>query len=268
MTKLEDLMNLWTKGKFPQASLLISRDQEVALSMVKQFATKIFHEETKIPLENNPDFQIIEKVQNDDEIKKEITIDQIRKARCFLSNTAAISNSKILVVYQAESLNLNAANACLKMLEEPGCGSYIFLITYYQNAILDTLKSRCAIFNINAFSQSLLNQGYDNFLPKNTDELFKMASELALKKNLNLWNLYNISALELVSHMVKISSGILQDDLPAQLNFRSYNAHYLIYIYNRVKQVIEDTNMYELDKKQSVIMIYELVNCFEFLDYK
>jgi hypothetical protein len=63
--------------------------------------------------------------------------------------------------------------------------------------------------------------------------------------------------------MIKISSGVEKDDLPDQFCFRSYNTYYLIHIYNRIKQIIEDTNIYELDKKQSVIMIYELVSCRE-----
>ena len=259
MTKLEDLLSMWESNKFPQTSLFISADTLIALDLIKEFAAQIFSKETKISIENNPDFQIIEKITNEDDVKKEITIDQIRKAADFLHKTPAVSNTKILVIYQADLLNINAANASLKLLEEPGHKSYIFLITHYQNAVLDTIKSRCAIFNFPSISAKPPIDQYDFFLSKNTDELFKMASEMALKKNLEMWNSYNITALDLVGRMIKISSSIEKDDLPHHFCFRSYNTHYLIHVYNRIKQIIEDTDMYELDKKQSAIMIYELV---------
>jgi DNA polymerase III delta prime subunit len=260
MTTFDDLLSLWKSGNFPQTSLFVSEDTESALAIIKKFASQIFASETKIPLENNTDFQVISKISNEDEVKKEITIDQIRRATDFLSKTAGISNTKILVIYQADLLNLNAANASLKMLEEPGKRSYIFLVTHYQNAILETIKSRCAIFSLTSTS-STREVDYNFFMPKNTDELFKFASDLALKKNLEIWNEYTITALDLMSQMIKISSGIIADDLPRQFDFRDYNTHYLIHQYNRIKQIIVDTNEYEMDKKQSSIMIYEIVNC-------
>jgi hypothetical protein len=258
MTRFDDLIALWKSGNFPQTSLFVSQDTESAFTMIKQFAYQIFVAETNVPLENNPDFQVITKISNEDEVKKEITIDQIRKAADFLSKTAGISNTKILVIHQADLLNLNAANASLKMLEEPGKRSYIFLITHYQNAVLETVRSRCAVFHLNFDISQKFN--YDFFMPKNTDELFKFAADIALKKNLETWNEYIISALDLMGHMIKISSGILVDDLPREFDFRSYNTHYLIHQYNRIKQIIADTNAYELDKKQSSIMIYEIVH--------
>jgi DNA polymerase III delta prime subunit len=179
MTKLEDLLSMWESDKFPQTSLFISANPLMALDLIKEFAAQIFSKETKISIENNPDFQIIEKITNEDDVKKEITIDQIRKAADFLHKTPAVSDTKILVIYQADLLNINAANASLKLLEEPGYKSYIFLITHYQNSVLDTIKSRCAIFNLSNIPEKPPINQYDFFLPKNTDELFKMASEIS-----------------------------------------------------------------------------------------
>jgi hypothetical protein len=63
--------------------------------------------------EAHPDLKII------DTEKKVIPVDEIREARSFLSTSPMSSQFKTLLVISAERMNSAAANAFLKVLEEP-----------------------------------------------------------------------------------------------------------------------------------------------------
>lgn len=75
---------------------------------------------------------------------KPIKIDQIRELAGFVDQTAQQGGYKIIVLSPAETMNINAANALLKNLEEPA-GKTIFLLTSSElNQVLPTIRSRCA----------------------------------------------------------------------------------------------------------------------------
>lgn len=75
--------------------------------------------------------------------KSEIAIDDIRAGIQFLALTSANKNWRILVIDSADEMNENAANALLKLLEEPPEHSIIFLISHNMGKLLPTIRSRC-----------------------------------------------------------------------------------------------------------------------------
>ena len=74
---------------------------------------------------------------------KAILVDQIRALGEFLHLTPHIAARKVVVLAPAEAMNLNAANALLKLLEEPPAGSYLILIVTQLSRLPATLRSRC-----------------------------------------------------------------------------------------------------------------------------
>ena len=56
---------------------------------------------------------------------------------------------KIVCINYAETMNVNAANALLKTLEEPPQNSILFLISHRADSLLPTIKSRCQIWKFN-----------------------------------------------------------------------------------------------------------------------
>ena len=75
--------------------------------------------------------------------KKEITIDDIREGVKFLSLKSSSNEYRILIISLAEDMNINAANALLKMLEEPFPRSIILLLSQNTGKLLPTIASRC-----------------------------------------------------------------------------------------------------------------------------
>lgn len=85
----------------------------------------------------HPDVQIIEPDGT------QIKIDQIRILQEALVFKPLIGNRKIIIVDEAESLNLEAANCFLKTLEEPPDHSLLILVTSQPHRLLPTILSRC-----------------------------------------------------------------------------------------------------------------------------
>ncbi len=88
---------------------------------------------------SHPDALMIEP----DEPGKAIKIDQIRHAAGFVAQTAQMGGYKGIIIAPAESLNINAANALLKILEEPGAKTVFVLVSSQPGRVTATVRSRC-----------------------------------------------------------------------------------------------------------------------------
>ncbi len=74
---------------------------------------------------------------------KEIKIDQVRELSSFMTLSTHRDGFRVLVIYPAETMNLAAANALLKTLEEPPPRTVILLVTDQMTRLLATIRSRC-----------------------------------------------------------------------------------------------------------------------------
>ena len=72
-----------------------------------------------------------------------ISVDQIRALPDFINLSSHRGGPKVIVIHPAETLNVNAANALLKSLEEPPPRTYFLLVTHRPHQLLPTIKSRC-----------------------------------------------------------------------------------------------------------------------------
>jgi DNA polymerase-3 subunit delta' len=78
-----------------------------------------------------------------EEVDKAIKVDQVRDLVSFVVQTAQLAGRKVVLVEPAESMNVNAANALLKSLEEPSGNTVLLLISHQPSRLLPTVKSRC-----------------------------------------------------------------------------------------------------------------------------
>lgn len=72
-----------------------------------------------------------------------IPIEEVRRIKSFLAHTAAGSGARVVIVDRADELNLNAANALLKSLEEPPPRTHVLLVAGHPGRLLATIRSRC-----------------------------------------------------------------------------------------------------------------------------
>lgn len=73
----------------------------------------------------------------------EIRIEDIRELQDFISLSSHQGRGRVTVVYPAEAMNANAANALLKNLEEPPPGMHFLLVSHRPERLLPTILSRC-----------------------------------------------------------------------------------------------------------------------------
>ena len=90
--------------------------------------------------------------------KEAISVDDARKVPEFLSLTPAEGDWRVVIVDAVDQLNTNAANALLKILEEPPARAILFLICHKPGGILPTIRSRCRSFGLTAPSKPEFDQ--------------------------------------------------------------------------------------------------------------
>lgn len=92
-----------------------------------------------LAVQTHPDHYILEPEEAD----KAIRVDQVRQLVGFVTQTAQLGGRKVVLLEPAEAMNLNAANALLKSLEEPAGDTVLLLISHQPSRLLPTIKSRC-----------------------------------------------------------------------------------------------------------------------------
>ena len=86
---------------------------------------------------NNPDFQLIEPIEG------KVKIEQIREMQRKVAEKPIISNKKVYIIENSDTMTTEAQNCLLKTLEEPPEYITIILICSNENNLLSTIKSRC-----------------------------------------------------------------------------------------------------------------------------
>ena len=72
-------------------------------------------------------------------------IDHIRAVKHFLSSKPGVEEQKTALILQAETLTIEAQNALLKTLEEPGAEARIILVAPHTHSLASTIISRCQL---------------------------------------------------------------------------------------------------------------------------
>jgi DNA polymerase III subunit delta' len=83
-------------------------------------------------------------------LRSEIVVDDVREIASFLHLTAAEGGWRVVIVDGADAMNRNAANALLKILEEPPQRALLLLVAHSPGRLLPTIRSRCRHMKLSA----------------------------------------------------------------------------------------------------------------------
>lgn len=112
---------------------------------------------------HHPDYRVLSPEQEDEEKKDGkatrklpvIKIEAVRELIAFAQLSAAHRvGRRVIIVEPAEAMNLAAANALLKVLEEPPANVLFLLVSHNRERLLPTIKSRCRPFLLSRPSQA------------------------------------------------------------------------------------------------------------------
>ena len=84
--------------------------------------------------------------------KTELPVDEIRRTVGFFGSTAGEGGWRIAIVDPADDMNGNAANALLKILEEPPPRSLFLIVSHQPGRLLPTIRSRCRTLSLDPLS--------------------------------------------------------------------------------------------------------------------
>ncbi|MDS7597017.1 DNA polymerase III subunit delta' [Agrobacterium tumefaciens] len=95
-------------------------------------------------------------------VKSAITVDEVRRAGHFFSQTSGTGNWRIVIIDPADDLNRNAANAILKILEEPPKRALFLVLSHAPGKLLPTIRSRCMPLRMLPLSDANMVHALDN----------------------------------------------------------------------------------------------------------
>ena len=109
---------------------------------------------------SEPNLQLVRRPWDDKagRLRAEITVDEIRKLLSFFHLSAAEGGRRIAIIDAADEMNVAAANALLKVLEEPPKDGLILMIAHQPARLLPTIRSRCRILRLNPLKPDLMTQ--------------------------------------------------------------------------------------------------------------
>jgi DNA polymerase-3 subunit delta' len=84
--------------------------------------------------------------------REEIVVDDVREMGSFLALTPSMGGWRVVIVDAADEMNRNAANAILKLLEEPPSRTVMILVSHFPGRLLPTIRSRCRHMALNPLS--------------------------------------------------------------------------------------------------------------------
>lgn len=102
------------------------------------------HVSRQVAAEAHGGLLVLERGLNDRGVLRTvITVDETRETISFFGSTAAVDGWRVCIVDTVDELNASAANALLKILEEPPQQSLFLLVSHAPARVLPTILSRC-----------------------------------------------------------------------------------------------------------------------------
>ncbi|MCI2399250.1 DNA polymerase III subunit delta' [Aliiroseovarius subalbicans] len=149
-------------------------------------------------------------------LKADITVDEARKLKGFFALSASDGGRRVVIIDAADNLNSNAANAILKLLEEPPADAVLLLVSHQPSRLLPTIRSRCRELRLSPLSPPDLAQALEN-ADATPDASPEALGELAAGSVGEALSLTLMGGLKLYGDIVGIFAGAPRYDRPRAL---------------------------------------------------
>jgi len=95
-----------------------------------------------------------------------VSVDEIRRLRNFFALSSTSGGWRVAIIDSADEMNDNAANALLKILEEPPLRAMLMLIAHAPGRQLPTIRSRTQRLDLKPLTDEMLTAGLARLLPE------------------------------------------------------------------------------------------------------
>lgn len=172
----------------------------------------------RVAASGHADLKVVERGYTDDKktkLRNDIVIDDVRGIGHFLSLTPAEGGWRVVIIDAADEMNRNAANAVLKVLEEPPRNALMLLVSHSPGRLLPTIRSRCRRLTCKPLAEAtvadLLGRARPDLAPDDVTALARLG-EGSVGKALAL---AGEGGLDLYREVVGMLSALPKMDVPA-----------------------------------------------------
>jgi len=148
-----ELLRMTVSGRLSHALLLSGRPGTGCDELAIHFARRLLCEDSRagdaacgecractlLLANNHPDYKTLIPA----EAGKAIVVDQVRELAEFYALKPHYQRGKVTLICPADAMNRAAANALLKILEEPPSGAVLILVSHNFSSMPMTVRSRC-----------------------------------------------------------------------------------------------------------------------------
>jgi len=104
-------------------------------------------------------------VDDKGKLRSALIVDEVRKLGSFFGLTSGAGGWRVAIVDSADEMNDNAANALLKLLEEPPPRAMLLLIAHAPGRLLPTIRSRCQRLDLRPLTPADMAKALGLLLP-------------------------------------------------------------------------------------------------------
>ena len=131
----------------------------------------------KILAESEPRLVVVRKSFDEKRktFRSSIRVDEVRHLKTFFALSVSDGGGRVAIIDCAEDLNINAANALLKTLEEPPKDTIFLLVSHNPQSLLPTIKSRCRELRLSSLTESDLKSALEQInltIPENDSKIY------------------------------------------------------------------------------------------------
>ena len=162
------------------------------------------------------DLATIERTINPDNgrLRTEIVVSDVRRAGGFLNLTSAEGGWRVIIVDAADEMNRNAANALLKILEEPPPRAILLLVANAPGRLPPTIRSRCRRLVLEPLESATMEELLVRYRPDLAADDRAALAILAEGSIGRALSLAGEGGLELYYEMIGILDGLPGLDIP------------------------------------------------------
>ena len=155
---LEALKEKAEAGRLPHG-LIFSGPKGIGKATAAYQLTKhLLQNEALVTSGAHPDLMSVERAYDaaKNTYKASVDVAEIRKVTPFLRMTASYGGWRVVIIDDADTMNRNAQNALLKILEEPPENTVLILVTHRLGALIPTIRSRTQLIQFQPLEQGVI----------------------------------------------------------------------------------------------------------------
>jgi DNA polymerase-3 subunit delta' len=137
-------------------------DVQEAQSLFVPEHDNVFHQ---LAQNTHPDCHTLEQAEEKTRSRKSISVDAVRHLNERMLTTSSGGGWRAAIIDSVDDLNSNAANALLKLLEEPPQQCLFLLISHQPGELMATLRSRCQKLHLNPLEDAQLVKAVHAVMP-------------------------------------------------------------------------------------------------------